>query len=253
MYLDTTLELLPNKKIALRIYREHRRGYRATVGKKQIIFRLPLGLPILEEERIIGQLKQWAIQTFKQKPAAFEHLLPKPIAPKAQLVVMDTPYRIEVEQVHSREVHMGKIDTTDTQLVKLELVAGIALDKSNQALQNLLSKIFVQRYLWDIQQRVLALNNQHFRCHINSVKLRLTQSRWGSCSNTGNINLSSRLLLAPAEVRDAVIVHELAHRIEMNHSNRFWKLVYDAVPNYDLHDQYLKDHSKKLQFWPEQL
>ncbi len=251
MYLETTLELAPNKKVALRIYREHRRGSRATVGKKQLIFRVPFGVPKLEEERMINHLKQWAIQTFQQKIAAFEHLLPKPIAAQSQLVVMDMPYQIEVKEVAHRTAHFGVIDPSEPALVRLELVEGLTLHKSNQALQSLLSRLFVHRYQWEVASRVLDLNEQHFRRPIGRVNLRLTQSRWGSCSNTGNINLSSRLLLAPAQVRDAVIIHELAHRVEMNHSDRFWKLVYDVLPNYDQHDQFLKEKGKTLQFWPE--
>jgi hypothetical protein len=72
----------------------------------------------------------------------------------------------------------------------------------------------------------------------------------GSCSSKGNINLSSRLLLVPEPVRDSVIIHELAHRVEMNHSDRFWKLVYDAMPEYDRHHAYLTSHGKSLSFLP---
>ena len=57
------------------------------------------------------------------------------------------------------------------------------------------------------------------------VSVRDQQSRWGSCSTTGNLSFSWRLILAPAEVMDYVVAHEVAHLAEMNHSPRFWDLV----------------------------
>ena len=78
--------------------------------------------------------------------------------------------------------------------------------------------------------------------------MKYNHSNWGSCSSKGNINLSTRLLFAPDDVIDYVIIHELAHRIEMNHSPRFWKLVSDAMPDYKEKEKWLKVHGGKLGF-----
>ena len=64
------------------------------------------------------------------------------------------------------------------------------------------------------------------------VFVKAQKTRWGSCSSKGNINLNCLLMNVPAYVRKYVIVHELAHRKEMNHSERFWKVVADAIPEY---------------------
>lgn len=64
------------------------------------------------------------------------------------------------------------------------------------------------------------------------VTIRAQKSRWGSCNKDGNINLNCLLVLAPIEVRKYVVVHELCHRIEMNHSKRFWDEVARVLPNY---------------------
>jgi len=95
---------------------------------------------------------------------------------------------------------------------------------------------------------VHELNERHFQQPIDQVRLKYNHSNWGSCSNKGNINLSTRLLFAPPEVIDYVIIHELAHRLEMNHSPRFWKLVADAMPNYREQERWLKEHGKGLGF-----
>ncbi len=250
MYLDTYLEMMPGKKVALRIYREQRNGSRASVGRNELIFRVPKGLPPLEEARMIDKLKAWAIQTFKQKPAAFAHLIPKSLDALSTLVVMDTLYKIELSFSKTQLRHFGCL-VPEENLVRLELVEGTPLNYANKAVQNLLSKLFSDWYLQLVQNRVHELNSNHFQRPVKAVKLRLTQSRWGSCSNSGNINLSSRLLLAPAKVRDAVIIHELAHLLEMNHGDRFWQLVYQAMPDYQEQDHFLQTQGYKLHFWPD--
>lgn len=58
------------------------------------------------------------------------------------------------------------------------------------------------------------------------------QKRWGSCSSSGNLNFSWRLVMAPVEVIEYVVVHELVHLREQNHSPRFWKLVSEVLPEY---------------------
>lgn len=78
------------------------------------------------------------------------------------------------------------------------------------------------------------------------VAIRAQRSRWGSCSSKGNLNFNCLLMLTPREVIDSVIVHELCHRRQLNHSKAFWKLVYEAMPDYGTWDRWLKDHGREL-------
>jgi predicted metal-dependent hydrolase len=80
------------------------------------------------------------------------------------------------------------------------------------------------------------------------VRLKYLHSRWGSCSSSSNINLSTRLLFAPEGVIDYVIIHELAHLQELNHSPRFWRLVAEAMPDYQLKEKWLKDNGHLCDF-----
>ena len=78
------------------------------------------------------------------------------------------------------------------------------------------------------------------------ITIRSQRSRWGSCSSKGNLNFNCLLMLCPEEVRDYVVVHELCHRIEMNHSPKFWAQVERVCPNYRVHRKWLKDHGGEL-------
>lgn len=78
------------------------------------------------------------------------------------------------------------------------------------------------------------------------ISIRDQRSRWGSCSSLGNLNYSWRLVLAPEEVLDYVVLHEVAHLREANHSTRFWALVEAGCPDYRRHRAWLRVHGPRL-------
>ena len=78
------------------------------------------------------------------------------------------------------------------------------------------------------------------------IALRDTRSRWGSCSTTGTLSFSWRLAMAPEPVADYVAAHEAAHLAEMNHSDRFWRIVRELVPDWESHRDWLKAHGRSL-------
>ena len=74
------------------------------------------------------------------------------------------------------------------------------------------------------------------------ITIRNQRSKWGSCSEKGNLNFNCLLMLTPPEVIDSVVVHELCHRREMNHSERFYREVRKVFPEYDKWNKWLKDN-----------
>jgi len=105
----------------------------------------------------------------------------------------------------------------------------------------------IQRHLWrlaakELPSRVL----EHAAVHqltVRRVTVRNQRSRWGSCSRRGTISLNWRLIQASLFVRDYLIVHELMHLRQMNHSARFWSEVERACPDYQFAERWLKKHS----------
>lgn len=78
------------------------------------------------------------------------------------------------------------------------------------------------------------------------ITIRNQKTRWGSCSGKGNLNFNCLLMLAPDEVIDYVVVHELCHRLEMNHSRAFWALVERVLPDYKSRREWLRVHGNEL-------
>lgn len=82
--------------------------------------------------------------------------------------------------------------------------------------------------------------------HYSRITIRNQKTRWGSCSTKGGLNFNCLLMLTPPEVIDYVVVHELCHRKEMNHSKAFWAEVEKVLPEYKTAKKWLKDNGAEL-------
>lgn len=80
------------------------------------------------------------------------------------------------------------------------------------------------------------------------ITIRMQKSRWGSCSGKGNLNFNCLLMRTPEAIIDYVVVHELCHLKEMNHSPRFWAEVEKILPDYKERRKWLKDHESEIMY-----
>lgn len=87
----------------------------------------------------------------------------------------------------------------------------------------------------------------------DEIQIRNQRTMWGSCSTTGTLGLNWRLMMAPPEIIDYVVIHELAHLREPNHTNAFWSIVADHDSNYQDHSAWLDENSAQLVFSDEDL
>lgn len=97
----------------------------------------------------------------------------------------------------------------------------------------------------ELPGRLIELAEAH-GITIKRISVRNQRTRWGACSSRGAITLNWRLVLVPDFVRDYVMIHELMHRRELNHSKRFWKHVAVACPRYDEARKWLLDEGRRL-------
>jgi len=87
---------------------------------------------------------------------------------------------------------------------------------------------------------------QRYNFNFQKVKITSARTRWGSCSARGTINFAWRLIMAPPEIIDYVVLHELAHTVHHNHGLSFWSLVQSMVPDYGAKRKWLKQHSQQF-------
>jgi predicted metal-dependent hydrolase len=86
----------------------------------------------------------------------------------------------------------------------------------------------------------IAHYNQYYKFRFGRISIRMQKSRWGSCSKTGNLNFNYKLVQLPEKLADYIVVHELCHLKEFNHSIHFWNLVAETIPDYKARRQELR-------------
>ncbi len=228
------------KKIPAKVYEEARANVRFGFGKTGVHLRLPHHMPRKEKERYLEKFKSWVCQKLSERSELHRMYERKKTYRNGQeFVVGRKSYRLHIE-ISAHSTHKGLLQPPNDIFLRL----GPTPDEDNrqEIIRKLLSRLVAQDQLPWVWERVRELNARHFRRPVRAVKLKYLNSRWGSCSGKGNINLSTRLLFAPEDVLDYVIIHELAHLIEMNHSPRFWKLVEQAMPDYRDKERWLKEN-----------
>jgi len=113
------------------------------------------------------------------------------------------------------------------------------------SLRPAIQKHLRQLAIRELPPRVHELAREH-QVVVNRVSIRNQRSRWGSCSRHGTISLNWRLIQLPGFVSDYIILHELMHRRQLNHSARFWREVAGVCPGYKMAESWLKQHSALL-------
>ena len=230
--------------IPLKIYREARNNVRASMGKTAFILRMPFLLLPEEEHKHLKWFENWVKEIVAKREDIQVHFGGKNYQTGDKIQVGQREYNLHLTYEDLKR-HHGRLEN-DT--IYLRLCQEDTPAHLNKSIRHLLSRVVAGDFLPTIEKRVLELNEQYFQKTIKRVYLKYNQSNWGSCSTRGNINLSTRLLFAPPKVIDYVIIHELAHLVEMNHSPRFWKIVRDIMPDYKKQEQWLKEHGANCDF-----
>lgn len=151
----------------------------------------------------------------------------------------------------NHHLYINYLENTPFRLIKNE--QGIVITcSSEQALQNNIQQlkdaivaILRKEAKSYLPQRTKYLAEK-YNFKYNKIRLSNASSRWGSCSNLGTISLNISLMQLPFEAIDYVIIHELSHTKQMNHSKDFWNIVSLIDPNYKTHRKIVKEHRPSI-------
>lgn len=226
---------LGTKQVPLKIIKEHRKNVRSSIGKDAVYLRIPYWTNKKQTDKLRSWCVMW-LKTKHQKSGILDSLQKKLIKDGFEIMMPRDMLTVKLERA-ARKSGKGIIRGSK---IHLEMPFGLTLDEEQTLSRKIINNLLCQKYQPYFEKRVFQINNTTFKQDISTVKLRYNYSKWGSCSSNKNISLSARLLFAPEDVVDYVIVHELAHLLEMNHSNEYWNLVERVMPDYETKEQWLK-------------
>ncbi|HLD05435.1 MAG TPA: SprT family zinc-dependent metalloprotease [Candidatus Nanoarchaeia archaeon] len=232
------------RKFLVKILYEDRAEPRASIGKTAIHIRIPLSLSREEQFRELLKMKVWVRQTLEENPERFQPKAQKEYKDGDVLKVGEDEYKLQVE-FRDKQSSSARISRNCIHLV---ISSNLSKERQNKHISTLLSRCVARKRLPMLKEKIHKLNEQHLSQPVNKIFFKNLSSRWGSCSDRGNINISTRLLFAPNDVLEYVCIHELSHLIEHNHSDRFWALVEKAMPNYKEKQQWLKENGGSCAF-----
>ena len=218
-------------KRVYRILRSQRRSFALQIGPGgELIIRAPAHCSNSDIQRVLDKHEKW-IKTHVH--AALEN-------PPAQF--------IEGEQY----LYLGQqypliFGDSGSHSIKFNQAFIVAEELRSKA-ESVILQWFQREAEKHLSRRSRELATQ-FNLTFTRVRLNNAKTNWGSCSSKGSINLNWRLLHCPPAVIDYIIIHELAHLREMNHSPRFWALVKKMAPDYQQHKKWLRQNSAKIRIF----
>lgn len=242
---ENAVWVVHGQNIPVEIHREIRNSLRYKFAKGgKLIVRIPKRDKATDEQNL-NILKQMLIDSTAKKPHTLQFFDTKTYKDGDTLTVNQRTYLLKIT-LEDRKTHTAKM--LPNKIIALKLAMADTEGGQQKAISTLLSRTIANDNAAEFTRRVNELNFQFFKKNIKSINFKYNHSNWGSCSRANNLNFSSRLLFAPDDVQDYVIIHELAHLVELNHSDKFWKLVSDAMPDYMEKEKWLKKNSHSCRF-----
>ena len=209
-----------------RIEQTRNRTSRAIFNGNGVLIRLARNLSRKEEQRHIDVL-------LKRMSKVHARMISMPLIDPFQPLLKGES-TLEILLADGERIFFEVIDAAKNRIRKTGRGFRIerSLHQSDTTFHRLLWKLLSLSMREKIEKRVRDINASTLQLPIKSVSLKLTKSRWGSCSHSGKISLSSALLFVPERLLDYVIGHELCHIPHPNHSKAFWNEVERVLPEY---------------------
>jgi predicted metal-dependent hydrolase len=227
--------------IPVDLFRDPKRtGWRYAFGKNnKLLVRIPK-LQSAAEADLLQEIQNRLAERMKQKPALYDFFNQKQYYDDDVLTIGTREYTLKLF-IEARKSCTGRlIIEKDKKNIHIRADAYLDSKVRHKTIGTIISRIVSADAMQEFSKRVDEFNDKFFKKDIRNIKFKQNHSNWGSCSSTGNLNFSSRLLFAPQIVQDYVIIHELAHLVELNHSDRFWAIVAEIMPNYAEQEKWLK-------------
>ena len=224
--------------IPVHVFYEYRNNVRVASGKENVFLRIPRYCSASERDSFKQWCEDWIHKQWAKNARFRATFAQIDILRVEKFSTYNATYRIDI----SRSDRKSATAKLQGDVIHVALPSGWASKEASDQTYALIHRVLGNHYQQDITERIHDLHAGRFSKPVSSLSLRNMTSKWGSCSNTGRMTLSTKLLFAPKEVQDYVIIHELCHLDELNHSDRFWSLVDRYDPLYKERERWLTDH-----------
>lgn len=208
------------------IIRSYRRSLSITITKNgELVVHAPKRLNMNDIMKYVAEKEHWIVS--KQTEIQNKLNINKDVINYNEFLFLGKKYKYQMIQ------GIKKIELTEKYLMIPNCDESLMLPKIKKWYISNATKILSERleYLATVMQIDYA-----------SVKISNSKSRWGSCDSARNIKLNFRLIMLPHKAIDFVLIHELSHILEFNHSKDFYKIIQTVMPNYKLQQKVLKDY-----------
>lgn len=196
-----------------------------------LVIVLPKGRKAAVVPKVIREHKDWVLSTLEKREERMKNAHP-PLGTTRSLIYRGRKVDLKVKNVACPDPHVS---------LKNNAIRVIMPKNSDKSVSEVLSGWMRERALLLFSRRVEYFAGK-LGLRFGSIYIRDQKTRWGSCSSNGSLSFNWRLLLAPPEVLDYVVVHEVSHLKYHDHSNRFWALVKSLFPSHEKSRLWLKEN-----------
>jgi len=226
-------------------YSSGRRTATASLDGKNIRIRIPSSWKQGEQDRIRENLKNRIIKRI-MKGYYGDRSMKEIEFSKGEYSILGKKFILDISE--NEKKLKGKYASDWNSGETTILISGNKqeLEQSRERINSFMRRIVSSMLLSEIEKKTRELNSRYFNCKLNSVRLKDNSSNWGSYSCRGGMNLNFRLVFAPPEILEYVVIHELAHSREKRHNKRFWNLVEKAIPDHRERRKWLRKNAASL-------
>lgn len=234
--------IVGNAEINYKTIRSRRKTITLIVDPEEgVIVRVPERLTDSQIREIVREKFNWIIRK-QEELKKIKSVNVKEFINGEKLPFLGQLYKLEViETVGTRGVSVALKDGK----FQIKVPSNLKCENRREEIKRRLVEWYKKEARTKYKERV-----EHYRKKLgvsyNKISIRDQKTRWGSCSNKGNLNFNWRLIMAPPPILDYIVVHELAHFVHANHGDDFWKLVESVIPDYREKREWLRVNGYKL-------
>ncbi len=203
-----------------------------------VVVTAPINCPIREIEKVLKEKEGWIIKSLKE--VEVELTAEQLMGEGGSLLYLGSyyPLRLRYSSLRSSLVTLNEGEAE----LRLSALLQFHEDERKLAVIKELKAWYRERAYEYLKER-LDYYSLMVGVEYNALTIKDVKSRWGSCSSKGNINLDIKLMLLPPELIDYIVLHEVCHLKEMNHSKKYWSLVENHMADYLLREKRIKSLS----------